>query len=36
MREILCPHCLNFVKADLETCPNCYEFIHLDTWEVKG
>ena len=33
MSEMLCPHCYEFVKADLLECPNCHEFLHWDVFE---
>jgi RNA polymerase subunit RPABC4/transcription elongation factor Spt4 len=30
MKEILCPHCHNFVNANLIECPNCHGFLDED------
>lgn len=30
MKEILCPHCYNFVNANLIECPNCHGFLDED------
>jgi RNA polymerase subunit RPABC4/transcription elongation factor Spt4 len=30
MNEMLCPHCHNFVNANLIECPNCHAFLHDD------
>ncbi len=30
MKETLCPHCHNFVNANLIECPNCHGFLDED------
>jgi hypothetical protein len=34
-KEVFCPHCHNFLTTTKDTCPNCYEFLDLEPWEVQ-